>query len=123
MHVPTIQQFRTLAQAREWTEDWLVEQCRHEMDNPRQSIREILASCGLTKPWFTGETTKPKLVSMLDTALVWTPLLRLYATFVGRCVECETSLEDGQVKFCSPRCRKRSSRRSVSPQNEAIVPA
>jgi hypothetical protein len=35
----------------------------------------------------------------------------------------EASLEDGQVKFCSPRCRKRSSRRSVSPRNEATVPA
>ena len=38
----TIGQFRNLAQQRGWSEDWLVEQCRDDMDNPRETIREIL---------------------------------------------------------------------------------
>ena len=38
----TIGQLRNLAQQRGWSEDWLVEQCRDDMDNPRETIREIL---------------------------------------------------------------------------------
>jgi hypothetical protein len=32
----TISQFQALARTRGWSEDWLVEQCRDGMDNPRQ---------------------------------------------------------------------------------------
>ena len=49
MQAPTIQQFRTLAQAREWIKDWFVDQCRDQMDNPRKVVREILAGCGLNR--------------------------------------------------------------------------
>jgi hypothetical protein len=41
-----IGQFRALALQRGWSEDWLLEQCRDEMDNPREIIREILAGRG-----------------------------------------------------------------------------
>jgi hypothetical protein len=66
----TIEQFKVLAKRRGWSEDWLVEQCRDEMDNARPIIRELLDGRGLTKPWFTSETTKPRPVSMADTVLV-----------------------------------------------------
>jgi hypothetical protein len=66
----TIGQFRNLAQQRGWSEDWLVEQCRDDMDNPRETIREILAGQGMTKPWFTGSSDRPKPVDMRETVLV-----------------------------------------------------
>jgi hypothetical protein len=98
----TINQFRALARRRGWSEDWLVEQCRAEMDNPRQIIREILDGHGLTTPWFTSESTKPKPVGLFDTALVWTPLLDLYLTYAGLCVECDGALKSVEATYCSP---------------------
>jgi hypothetical protein len=82
---------------------------------------------GLTKPWFTSESTKPKLVSLLDTALVWTPLLDLYLTHSGLCVECDGALKSVEATYCSPRCRKHASRRDPkrarNRQLESTVPA
>jgi hypothetical protein len=66
----TIGQFRTLARQLGWSEDWLVEQCRGEMDNPREIIREILSGYGMTKPAFTGYDQPARRVSLKDTALV-----------------------------------------------------
>jgi hypothetical protein len=82
------------------------------MDNPRSIIREILDGRSVTKPWFTGETTKPKPVNMADTVLAWIPLLDLYEFYHGLCVECDSPLENLDASYCSPRCRKRASRRS-----------
>jgi hypothetical protein len=107
----TINQFRTLAKRRSWSEEWLIEQCRNEMDTPRQIIREILDGHGLTKPWFTSESTKPRSVSLADTVLVWTPLIDLYLAYIGLCVECDGMLRNPEASYCSPRCRKRASRR------------
>jgi len=107
----TICQFKALAEVRGWSTDWLVEQCKDEMDHPRETVRGILAGRGLTKPWFMGQTTKPKLVSMLDTVLMWTPLLDLYSRYHWRCVECEDPLPGARDKYCSQRCQKRAYRR------------
>jgi hypothetical protein len=115
----TIGQFKALVEARGWSEDWLVEQCKDEMDHPREVIREILQGWDMTKPWFTGEATKPKRVSMLDMVLVWRPLLALYIRHHRRCVECEDYLFGEQEKYCSPRCRKRGSRRNQKPLSDA----
>jgi hypothetical protein len=97
------------------------------MDNPRQTGREILAGYGLTKPWFAGETTKLKPVNMADTVLVWIPLLDLYLAYCGLCVECDGELENTEASYCSPRCRKRASRRAPKRdrdrQIEATLPA
>jgi hypothetical protein len=71
----TIGQFRQLAKARSWSEGYLVKRCRGQMDHPTETVREILAGKGLTKPRFTGESTKPKLVNLEDTVLVWAPPL------------------------------------------------
>jgi hypothetical protein len=118
--IVTINQFRVLARRCGWSEDWLVEQCRAEMDTPRQIIREILDGRALTKPWFTRESTKPRLVSMAETVLVWTPLLDLYLPYNGLCVECDAELENIEASYCSPRCRKRASRRE--PKRSRNVP-
>jgi hypothetical protein len=107
----TVNQFRALARRRGWAEDWLVEQCRDEMDYPRQIIREILDGRGLTKPWFTSGATKPRPVSMEDTVLVWTPLIDLFLAYDGLCIECDGALKNPEASYCSPRCRKRASRR------------
>jgi Uncharacterized protein containing a Zn-ribbon (DUF2116) len=107
----TIGQFKALAEVRGWSADWLVEQCRDEMDDPKTIIREILQGWGMTKPSFTGEASKPRRVSMLDTALVWRPLLALYCRYHRRCVECETALPGNRDKYCSQRCQKRAYRR------------
>jgi hypothetical protein len=111
----TIGQFKALAEARGWSEDWLVEQCKDEMDRPREVIREVLQGWGMTKPSFTGETSKPKRVSMLDTALVWTPLLALYVRHYRRCVECEDLLTGDRDRYSSQRCQKRAYRRDRKP--------
>jgi hypothetical protein len=116
----TISQFQALARTRGWSEDWLVEQCRDGMDNPRQIIKEILDGHGLTKPWFTSETSKPSPVNMADTVLVWTLLLDLYLTYSGQCVECDGELKSVEASYCSPRCRKRASRRN--PKRSRHVP-
>jgi hypothetical protein len=111
----TIGQFRALALQRGWSEDWLVEQCKDEMDNPREIIREILAGRGLTKPWFTGESTKLKLVDMRDTVLVWGPLLALYETRTATCgCGCNRALK-GKQQYATPACRKRVSRLRKEP--------
>jgi hypothetical protein len=57
-----------------------------------RSIKEILPGHGLTKPWFTSETSKPSPVNMADTVLVWTLLLDLYLTYSSLCVECDGEL-------------------------------
>jgi hypothetical protein len=116
----TINQFRALAKRRGWSEDWLVEQCRDEMDNPRQIIKEILDGHGLTKLWFTSESTKPRPVSMADTVLVWTPLIDLFLAYDGLCIECDGALKNPEASYCSPRCRKRASRRD--PKRSRNVP-
>lgn len=111
----TIGQFKALAEARGWSEDWLVEQCKGELDHPREVIREILQGCGMTKPSLTGEAYKPKRASMLDTALVWTPLLALYVRHYRRCLECEDLLTGDRDSYCSQRCQKRAYRRDRKP--------
>jgi hypothetical protein len=98
----TIDHFRALARRRGWSEDWLVEQCRGEMDNPRQIIKEILDGRGLTKPWFTSESTKSKSVNMADTILVWTPLIDLFLAYDGLCIECDGELKNPEASYCSP---------------------
>ena len=77
------------------------------MDNPRQTVREILAGYGLTKPWFASKTTDDQ-PSMADTVLVWIPLLR-FVPCLYACVECDGELENTEASHCSPRCRKRAS--------------
>jgi hypothetical protein len=116
----TIGQFRELAQAQGWSEDWLVEQCRGHMENPREIVREMLAGKGLTKPGFSGESARPKLVSLIDTALVGTPLLRLYAQRHRTCpCGCQAALT-GKQKYASHACRQRAylarKPRKTSPQ-------
>jgi hypothetical protein len=64
----TLGPLRALAKRRGWSEDWLVEQCKPHMDNPRATIREILD--GLTKPEFMGSNVKPRRVNLKDTVLV-----------------------------------------------------
>jgi hypothetical protein len=118
----TIDQFRALAKRRGWSEDWLVEQCRDEMDNPRPIIRELLDGRGLTNPRFTSESTKSKPVYMPDTILVWIPLIDLFLAYDGLCIECDSELENTEASYCSPRCRKRASRRSPKrPSKPAIL--
>jgi hypothetical protein len=123
----TIDQFRALTKRRGWSEDWLVEQCRDEMDNSRPIIREILHGRGLTNPRFTSESTKSKPVNMAATILVWTPLIDLFLAYDGLCVECDGVLSNVDASYCSPRCRKRASRRNpkrhADPQISATVPA
>ena len=41
----TAKQFRELAKRREWSEAWLVEQCKAELDRPTQTIRWYLTQC------------------------------------------------------------------------------
>lgn len=123
----TIDQFHALAKRRGWSEEWLVEQCRDEMDNPRPIIRELVDGRGLTNPRFASESTKPSSVSMADTVLVWTPLIDLYLAYDGLCVERDGELENCKAFYCSPRCRKRVSRRNPKrlskPSILATVPA
>jgi hypothetical protein len=108
----TIGQFRALALSRGWSEDWLVEQCRDDMEEARSIVRELLSGHGPTKPWFTGESGRAAQKSLADTPLVWSPLLDLYAHYHGLCVECDGPLQTPEASYCSPRCRKRASRRT-----------
>jgi hypothetical protein len=106
----TIGQFRKLAQANGWSENFLVEQCRGEMDNPREIVREILAGKGLTKPRFTGYDVPAKLVNLDDTALVWTPLLNPYVNRIKGCpCGCQAPLT-GKQQYATAACRKRVQR-------------
>lgn len=108
---PTIGQFRDLALDRGWPEEWLVEQCRHEMDAPTATVREILSGYGNTRssgPWSNGKSER---VSLKNTVLVWAPLLKLYATYAALCLECNTTMEDQTAKYCSPECRGHAARK------------
>jgi hypothetical protein len=123
----TIERFHALDRRHGWSADWLVEQCRDEMDNPRPIIRDLPDGRGVTNPRFVSESTKPRSVSMADTVLVWTPLIDLYLAYDGLCIECDGELENPEASYCSPRCRKRASRRSPKrpskPSILATVPA
>jgi hypothetical protein len=106
----TIGEFRTLAQKRGWSEDWLIEQCRGAMDNPREVVREILSGYGMTKPAFTGYHHPARRVSLKDTVLVWRPLITLYLDKGLACAcGCEVELS-GKQRYATPACRKRASR-------------
>jgi hypothetical protein len=58
----TVADFRRLAAKRKWDVDWLTEQCRTALDNPRRIVREIL-----TKGTIPDSTVIP-----------WAPLINLY---------------------------------------------
>jgi hypothetical protein len=106
----TIGQFRELAQANGWSEDFLVEHCRGHMDNPREIVREILAGKGTTKPRFTGYDVPAKLTSLMDPVLVWAPLLKLYESRAQGCpCGCQARLT-GKQRYATPGCRKRVQR-------------
>jgi hypothetical protein len=103
----TIGQFRELAQANGWTEDWLVEHCRGHMANPREIVREILAGKGTTKPRFTDYDVPAKLKTINDAILVWAPLLALYAARARVCpCGCKAALT-GKQKYATGACRVR----------------
>ena len=106
----TIGQFRTLARQLGWSEDWLVEQCKDHMDNPRAIVREILDGYGMTKPAFTGYDQPTRRVSLKDTVLVWWPLLGLYATHRVICA-CGCGAEvEGKQQYATATCRQRAFR-------------
>jgi hypothetical protein len=51
----TVADFRRLAAKRKWDVDWLTEQYRTALDNPRRIVREILTKePSLTAPSFQG---------------------------------------------------------------------
>jgi hypothetical protein len=58
----TVAEFRRLAEKRQWDVDWLTEQCRTALDNPRRIVREILM-----------KGTIPD-----STVIPWAPLINLY---------------------------------------------
>jgi hypothetical protein len=77
----TFAQFRRLATRREWSVEYLVEQCRDHIDNPTETVRRILT--GTTVPGHHDEDGKwvPAKHQPLDsTVLPYWPLIQLYQT-------------------------------------------
>jgi hypothetical protein len=110
-HAVTIGDFRALAHERGWSEAYLVEQCKREIDNPREVIREILSGKGLTKPRFTNYDQPERLVDICNTALVWKPLLRLYNEREPLCkCGCKQPLL-GRQQYATSACQRRDHRR------------
>jgi hypothetical protein len=107
----TFGQFRRVAQQREWSLEWLVEQCKAEIDRPTDTVRRVLQ----------GTTVDGQHVSMAEVVLPYHGLIALYqqATAVVpalpgekecRC-GCGTALRGKQV-YASDACRKRVVRRA-----------
>jgi hypothetical protein len=64
----TFAQFRRLAKRREWSVEYLVAQCREEIDNPTDTIRRVM------------EGADGKRVRMDDAVIPYWPLIHLYLT-------------------------------------------
>jgi hypothetical protein len=105
----TFGQFRAVAQQREWSEAWLVEQCRGQLEEPTATIRRVLY----------GALVDGKRVSLAEVVLPYTCLITLYnkatqpkPALVGEkaCVcGCGAKLR-GKQRYASPACRKRAQR-------------
>jgi hypothetical protein len=118
--MPTIGEFRKLAIQREWTEDYLVDICKSEIDSPRRIVQEILAGQGRQNPKFGG---MGKMMDMRDTELVWAPLCDLYFRALQPTIGTSTKTKFcacgcGQTvrsnrKWAGPRCRQKAWRRNA----------
>jgi hypothetical protein len=69
-------QFRDLAKRRQWSETYLVEQIRGEVDNPTDVIRTIMR----------GASVDGKFHGIDDTVVAYWPLINLYEQARGRAV-------------------------------------
>jgi hypothetical protein len=77
----TFAAFRRLAKRREWSAEYLVEQCRDHLDDPTETIRRVLR--GATIPGHHDEDGKwvPAKHQSLDLAVLpYWPLIQLYQT-------------------------------------------
>jgi hypothetical protein len=114
----TFGQFRKVARQREWSLEWLVEQCKAEIDRPTDTIRRVLEGARVEGHRQGERWVAPYWDDMAEVALPYRCLIELYqratqpALAGGRaCVcGCGGSLR-GRQKFASVACRKRASRR------------
>jgi hypothetical protein len=115
----TFGQFRAVAQQREWSEAWLVEQCRGQLEEPTATIRRVLS----------GALVDGRRVSLAEVVLPYTCLIALYneaihpkPALVGeKACACGCGAKVvGRGKWAAPGCRKRVQRRSQTLPKVAI---
>jgi hypothetical protein len=128
----TFGQFRKVARQREWSLEWLVEQCKAELDRPTDTIRRVLEGARVEGHWATGKWIAPHWDDMADVVLAYRCLIGLYqratrphpALAGERTCACGCGEQlRGKQKFASAACRKRVSRKGVIGQNRATESA
>jgi hypothetical protein len=128
----TFGQFRKVARQREWSLEWLVEQCKAELDRPTDTIRRVLEGARVEGHQQGGKWVTPYWDDMSEVVLPYRCLIALYqratepvpALAGERACACGCGAEvRGKQKYASAACRKRVSRKGVIEQKRATESA
>jgi hypothetical protein len=116
----TFREFRKVAKPHEWSLEWLVEQCKAELDRPTDTIRRVLEGARVEGHWQGEKWVAPYWDDMAEVVLPYRCLIALYQratrpqpALAGEKVcacGCGGSLR-GRQTFASVACRKRASRK------------
>lgn len=125
----TFGQFRKVAQQREWSLEWLVEQCKADLDRPTDTLRRILEGARVEGHRAGGQWVPSHWADMADVALPYRCLIELYQRAIrpqtalagerSCACRCEAQVK-GRHKWASPGCRKRVQRRARTAQKVAV---
>jgi hypothetical protein len=133
-HAPcvTFRAFRQVAKQHEWSLEWLVEQCKAELDRPTDTIRRVLEGARVEGHRQGERWVAPHSDDMAEVVLPYQCLIGLYerATRSHPALTGERSCAcgcggqlRGRQQFASGACRKRASRKGVIEQKRATEPA
>jgi hypothetical protein len=113
---------RKVAKQHEWSLEWLVEQCKAELDRPTDTIRRVLEGARVEGNWD----------DMADVLLPYRCLIELYqratrpkpALAGQKACACGCGgVLRGKQSYASPACRKRVSRKGENGQKRAMKAA
>jgi hypothetical protein len=128
----TFGQFRKVARQREWSLEWLVEQCKAELDRPTDTIRRVLEGARVEGHRQDDKWVAPHWDDLTDVVLPYRCLIVLYqrgtrsqpALAGERACACGCAGQvRGKQKYASVACRKRVSRKGVIEQKRATESA
>jgi hypothetical protein len=123
--------FQRLAHEHGWSEDWLAQQLRPHVDDPRRIAQELLAGEGRQRP-FTGDYDPQAVCDMRETAIPYACVLELFARTLRQeraqpgeqACECHCGKRvRGKQKYATHACRQRVYQKALVSQNPALEPA
>jgi hypothetical protein len=125
----TFREFRRVAKQHEWSLEWLVEQCKAELDRPTDTIRRVLEGAQVEGHWEGRTWVTPHWDDMAEVVVPYRCLIALYqrATQPTPALPAERACACGcggklrrKQKFASAACRKRASRKGVIEQKRVM---